>query len=278
MIIKILSIVIFMVVFATAIYLPIAVDSLLLDSIPWLLIVSTLIGIIFGALRARFKSKPLIKNGYVTRHGFGAFIEHWVTAFGISLLIFSGFLLGYLFFPHYTDTPKTVLFPLNIHFMGLVITTFGGFYFLTDHIFSKRLNILMPNIKDIIIGTLAKYFTKNKLLREGKYLASQKSAFLIFAILGSVLLITGIIKIITHFVTTPLLTLAITTLIHDIFSLLFIIMLIVHILFAISISSHRTLLKSWFTGKISEKYAIDRHIEWYDELKNSENKDVKPSI
>jgi cytochrome b subunit of formate dehydrogenase len=196
----------------------------------------------------------------------GAFIEHWMTGLGISLLIISGFIIGFLFFPHLADTPKSVLFPLNMHFTGLVITAFGGFYFLTDYVLSGKLSVLMPNLKDIVQGTIGKYLLKKKWKAETKYLASQKSSFLVFAILGGVQLITGTIKIMGHFFNISSSTLAAATSIHDIFSLLFIIMLIVHILFVLLSSSYRTLLKSWFTGKVSEAYTKEKNKAWYDEL------------
>lgn len=266
---NILFIIIFTVLLVVAIYLVTAIDLLLLDLVPWLLIFSTLIGIVLGILRSRYKNKPLIENGYVARHCFGAFVQHWVTTLGILLLIISGFFLGFLFIPHFADTPKTVLFPLNLHFMGLIITTFGGFYFLSDYLLSKKLSVLIPNFKDIANCTISKYILRKKLDGEGKYLSSQKSAFLIFAILGGVQLITGAIKIAAHFLSIPPLTLAISTLTHDIFSLFIIIMLIVHILFAVSTSSHRLLLKAWFTGKITEKFIKEKHVVWYEELRKS---------
>jgi cytochrome b subunit of formate dehydrogenase len=241
-------------------------NSLLLSKIPWLLIVSAITGIILGILRVRFKRKAVIENGKVFRHGIGAFIQHWLTALGIFLLIISGFIIGFLFFPNIADTPKSVLFPLNLHFIGLNITLFGGLYFLTDYLLSRRLSVLIPNIKEILQGTIGKYLLRKKWEHETKYLASQKSAFLLFAVLGGVQLITGSIKIMGHFYNIPSSTLAITTAIHDIFSLLFIIMLVIHISFALLLSSHRILLKSWFTDKVNESYARENHKAWYDEL------------
>jgi cytochrome b subunit of formate dehydrogenase len=242
------------------------IDILLLSKLPWLLIVAAVTGIILGILSVRFKSRTVIENGDVSRHGIGAFIEHWMTVLGIFLLIISGFLIGFLFFPHIAETPKSVLFPLNMHFTGLIITVFGGFYFLTDHILSKKLRLLIPGIKDILNGTIGKYILKREWNKEGKYLSSQKSAFLAYAILGGVQLITGSIKIIGHFFHIPASTLAVTTSIHDIFSLLFIIMLFVHILFVLLSPSHRILLKSWFTGKVSESYVKEKNKAWYDEI------------
>ncbi|MFZ7104874.1 MAG: cytochrome b/b6 domain-containing protein, partial [Peptococcaceae bacterium] len=215
----------------------------------------------------KFKKRAVIEQGEIRRHGTGAFIEHWMTGLGIFLLIVSGFMMGFLFFPHLADTPRSVLFPLNMHFTGIIITVFGGFYFLTDYVFSGKLSVLMPGIKDITQGTIGKYLLKKKWKAETKYLSSQKASFLVFAVFGGVQLITGSVKVMGHLFRIPSSALAATTTIHDIFSLLFIIMLVVHILFVVLSPSYRTLLKSWFTGKVSESYAKEKNEAWYDELK-----------
>ncbi|HAS28485.1 MAG TPA: hypothetical protein DCR59_04945 [Dehalococcoidia bacterium] len=263
---KWLVIILLAVICALGIVISSYADYLLLSRLPWLLAVSTIAGIILGLLNVRFKSKTVVEDGEISRHGIGAFIQHWLTGLGIFLLIISGFIMGFLFFPPIADTPKSVLFPLNMHFIGLNITLLGGFYFLTDYILSGRFSILMPNIKDITQGTIGKYLLRKKWTAEGKYLSSQKSAFLATAILGGAQIITGSIKVMGHFWDIPSATLAITTAIHDIFSLLFIIMLLIHILFVLVFAEHRILLKSWFTGKVSESYAKEKHEDWYDEL------------
>ena len=93
-----------------------------------MILVSIVAGIAFGAARAKYKNKPGIAIGQVTRHGDGAVFKHWGTALGIFTLIVSGILLGFLFFPHLVNAPDTAAFALNMHFVGLMITSFGGFY------------------------------------------------------------------------------------------------------------------------------------------------------
>ena len=260
-------------IFTAGLILSFRVDSLLLDSFPWLIIVAMIIGIISGALGAKFKSKQLFENGSVIRHGTVAFIEHWVTAFGIFILIISGFMLGFLFFPPLANTYEKVFMPLNLHFIGIIITLAGGFYFLTDSILSKKLRMLIPDSKDILNGTIRKYLLKEKWSNETKYLSSQKSAFLAFAVIGAIQLITGSIKIAAHFLVMDPPVLAVNTLVHDIFSLFFIAMLITHILFTVAVSSHRVLLKSWITGKVGVKYVKEKHAAWYRELEKIIPKD-----
>ena len=108
---------------------------------------------------------------------------------------------------------------------------------------------------------------KQKYKNEIKYLYSQKSAFLVFSLLGGMLFISGIIKVEAHSCKMPSMFLAITTQVHDVFALLFFIMLLVHIIMALLLANHRVLLKSWFTGKINEQYVKEEHGAWYEELK-----------
>jgi cytochrome b subunit of formate dehydrogenase len=270
-----LAVAVILLLTATGIVFSAVIDTLLLSKFPWLLIISVFTGVILGAFHIGSKGTDSLENGELTRHSTGSFVQHWMTVLGIFLLIISAFIMGFLFFHHLADTPQSVLFPLNLHFIGLIITLLGGFYFITDHMLSKKIKLLTPGIKDIINGTLGKYILRKKWNREGKYLASQKSAFLAYAVLGGVQLITGSIKVLGHFVNIPSATLAITTSIHDIFSLLFIIMLVIHILFVILSAEHRILLKSWFTGKVNQEYAKEKHDAWYYEIKSICSHDEK---
>ena len=244
-----------------------ASETLLFDIALWAVAVSMALGVLLGAIRAKLKGREEIENGAVVRHGGGAFLGHWGTALGIFVLIASAILLGFLFIPGQVETAKEALFPLNLHFIGVVITLFGGFYFVTDFVLSRNYSLLVPNLNDIIGGFFGKYLLRRKWRAETKYLSSQKSAFLAWAVLGAVMLITGAIKVAAHVWPIQASVLGITTFIHDIFSLLFILMLIVHVLLVIALPTHWPMLKSWLTGKVSEEYVREEHPIWYEELK-----------
>jgi formate dehydrogenase gamma subunit len=262
---------IILIIIGTGIVVSVLYNKLLIDKFSWLLIVSALTGII-AAVIDRFNKKSIpIENGQVVRHKISGFISHWLTAFGIMTLLTTGFVIGFLFFPHFTDTPKSILVPLNVHFMGILITTFGGLYFLSEYLLSKKFSTLIPTIRDITQGTIKKYISKQKYENEGKYLSSQKSAFLVFALLGGILLITGIVKVLAHSWQMPSTVMAVSTQIHDIFALLFTIMLLLHVIMALLVSNHRVLIKSWFTGQISEQYIQQEHNAWYEVLKSTGN-------
>lgn len=246
-----------------------ASETLLFDTMLWAIVAASGLGFLLGAIRARLKGKEKIVGEEVIRHGGGAFLGHWGTAFGIFVLMASAFLLGFLFFPSQVDTAEAVIFPLNLHFIGVVATLFGGFYFAADFLFTGNYSRLIPNNQDIMGGTLGKYLLKREWRAEGKYLSSQKAAFIGFAALGIAILITGVIKVSAHIWPIQANVLSATTYIHDILALLFILMLIVHVLFVLIFPEHRPAILGWFTGKVSAKHAKEAHPVWYEELEKN---------
>lgn len=241
--------------------------TILFDTFPWLLILSVLFGTALGVIKARKKKDSVISDGLVSRHDGTGFFQHWGTALGIFTLIISGILMGFLFIPHILDTIAGFTFASNIHFIGLVVTLFGGFYFLISYLLTGKLRKMIPGARDFTQGTFGKYVLKKKWISEDKYLSSQKSSFLLFAFLGGIQLITGIIKVVAHIWSINAGTMAIVTAIHDVFSLLFILFLIAHVLFVVLIKKNRILLGSWFKGKVTEEYVREEHPVWYENLK-----------
>jgi len=229
-------------------------------------------GIVLGGARAVIRDEPKIADGNVTSHDAASFLEHWGTAVGIFILIASGMIIGFFSFS-LAKTQDTIAFTTNLHFVGLTITLFCGFFFATDQILSKGYKNLIPNTKDIIHGTLGKYLLRRKWHAEGKYLSSQKSAFLAFVFIGAFVLITGVIKVSAYVWPNVVIreeTIYKTaTFIHDLSALLFIILVITHVLFVVGLR-HWLMLKSWVTGKIPEERAKDEHPIWYEELKKGE--------
>jgi cytochrome b subunit of formate dehydrogenase len=108
---------------------------------------------------------------------------------------------------------------------------------------------LFPNVKDIIDGTIKKYLLRIKSKETGKYLSSQKASFLLFGIIGAVILITGIIKLIPFYGRLPFNILKLATTIHDIAAWALVILLAVHVLLAVVWGAYRPLLLSWFNGR-----------------------------
>ena len=141
---------------------------------------------------------------------------------------------------------------MNLHFLGLFFTSFFGGYFLADFFVSRKHEVLLPDARDVLHGTIGKYVLGLEWGERGKYLSSQKSAFLVFALIGSEVVITGAAKLAAFFWNIPPEVVDILTSIHDIAGLLFVLMLLVHVSLVIIVRSHRPLLRSWLTGNIAE--------------------------
>jgi len=255
----------FLAVAGVGIYFANTSESLFFDTAPWALAAALVAGIILGTARAVLKGKPEIVGGQVIRHGVGSFVEHWGTFIGGLVLTASAIMLGFLFIPSFVKTVSAATFPLNMHFIGLAIAIFSGFFWLADFIVSRNYSSLVPNLADVIGGTIAKYFLRRKWEYEDKYLSSQKAAWLAFAVLGAGVFATGVIKVAAHVWRLQSSVYSITTFIHDIFALLFIVLVIVHVLI-IAALGHWPSLRSWVTGKMSEKYVEEELPVWYKKL------------
>ena len=207
----------------------------------WIFIIASIAGAISGIIVGLIKiiAGSGKNNRQPIRHHVDSILEHWGTAVGIFILIVSGIQIHY-----HAGLPA-----IKLHFLGIFITLLFGSYFLTDFFVSRKYTTLLPRFEDIIDGTVRKYIFRFKYKENGKYLASQKASFLLFAILGAIILITGIIKLLFFYIAISFRLFEIATKIHDISAILFGVVLIVHILLIIARRHNWPLLLSWFSGK-----------------------------
>jgi cytochrome b subunit of formate dehydrogenase len=217
----------------------------LFQTVPWVLAAPVFLGFLAGGLLARLKTKTGLTapSEPEKRHTIVSFVEHWATAAGLLVLIISGLRLK--------RSPD--LFQANLHFLGLFIFLFFGGFFLADFFVSKKFSNLLPNLSDIIDGTLKKYLFRMKWNDKGKYLSSQKSSFLVFSAFGIGIVITGIIKMAGIMWSLPVELIQISTSIHDIAAVLFVLVVIIHIFWVLLVNYNRRLLISWFTGIIPQE-------------------------
>jgi cytochrome b subunit of formate dehydrogenase len=220
---------------ALALWLAKVMQISLYGSAGWAVFFAAALGIFLGGI-AGFRSR---RSNSRDRHTVYAFMEHWGTASGIFLMIFSGF---QIYHGEYS------LFHVNTHFVGLILSLVFGVQFVTDFVVSKKYLTLLPDGKDIVNGTLGKYLLRAKWQDAGKYLASQKAAFLAFLILGSEIVITGFIKMAVFYVSIPMDIMKMATQVHDISAVMFVLLLMVHIFFVVALKPHRKLFRSWFGG------------------------------
>ncbi|OGO16630.1 MAG: hypothetical protein A2Z02_00735, partial [Chloroflexi bacterium RBG_16_48_7] len=204
----------------------------------WIFAAAIFLGIMIGSIRAVFKNAS--GNYRIERHSIDSFLEHWGTGTGIFMLIFSGYRIF---------SGSGTLFAVNLHFAGMLLVLFFGCYFIAEFFALRKYNHILPNSADIVNGTVKKYFLRMPWDDRGKYLSSQKAAFLAFAALGSEVVVTGAIKLAALFFNIPPSLVSISTLLHDVAGVLVLCMLLVHVMLIIAVRSHRLLLGAWFTGR-----------------------------
>jgi formate dehydrogenase subunit gamma len=212
----------------------------------WMILVAIIVGVVGGFFRARGKLRDTNQINNPPRHTVFSFMEHWGTGIGIITLIVSARRLGFVFAPH-TGGPSIV--PSNLHFIGLFFTLLFGSYFLGDFLAAHEYREMTPNLDDIWNGTIKEYLLRRKWNDTGKYLSSQKSAFLAFAVLGFGMLVTGAIKTANFVWQIPSQVVYRASYAHDILAILFILLLIVHVVIVLAGRSYRRLFYSWFTGR-----------------------------
>ena len=242
-------------------------DPIILVSIP----VAIGIGFVAGAIFGAQKKKDRIISGEITRHGIHTIISHWGTAFGIFALMASGILSGFLNVPPFFSTPSMLMMALNIHFFAILLISLTGTFFIADYTFSRQWLLLWPTMTDIIHGFFDNLILHHPWAKERKYLSSQKVAFLGAAVIGLVMLVTGAIKVASHVYIINANVWAWATVIHDVFFLLMVLYLIVHVGMVL-LGGHWASFESYFTGEMSAKLAAKDYPLWYEEVKSGGNK------
>jgi cytochrome b subunit of formate dehydrogenase len=134
---------------------------------------------------------------------------------------------------------------------------------------------LIPNVKDIFQGMLGKYFLRREWTAETKYLSSQKVAALGMGAIGAVILITGAFKVASRIWDISADIWGWMTILHDVFTGLFILMLAVHIVLVLALKSHWPTLASWITGSVSRDYVEEHHPIWYQEITTGQQRPYK---
>jgi len=250
--------------------------SLFDDSVAcWVLVGVAVAGFVLGAARGLLKKKSEIQRDVVTRHGVGSFISHWFTAFGIFMAIASGIIMG-MYFGFWTlgpfaTTPSAIVAPMNLHYFSVVLILLGAFFFVGDYLFTRNMSLLIPNLQDITKGFIGKYFLRRSWTREDKYLSSQKSAFVPYALIGLVVLITGAVKVAAHIWPLKATIWGWATIAHDYFAAFILMYTVVHVALVVFLG-HWPAFWSWFTGTMKTHEVEHEHPVWYEDLQTRTNK------
>ncbi len=245
--------------------------------------------VIFGALIVSsytYRVEPYCQNGRVLRHDIYARVGHWLNASGILLLLYSGYELGFLWFPRTLSGTDEIRAMFNLHFIGASLFLAGAVFWLGNMFLApQRLKEHEPYkgaLKDAILYYLHLFgLVKHEGSPAGKYEASERLAFVPLTILAFLMAITGLVKMMGHPVHLPTALLHASTLAHDYMALVLAVLLVFHILLAAVVPWSWPLLRSMIDGFVSLDFVRKTHPGWYKELREKgacdfeENKENK---
>lgn len=242
-------------------------NDLLFSSAAWAVPAAAAIGVIVGAIRAP-SSAPVVVGARIRRHDAGTFFDHWSVTLSSLLLIVTGILLGNLFNRRVFEGVEPVGLSMNLHFFGALLFVFVAFQHPTYYLVRAARRDILPAPADIpkAVAHYAATLARRSAPREGKYMASAKLAYLAWGVVIAGLTITGTVKVAAHVWKdiAPSVMQAMTWL-HDVFGLLAVALLVVH-LAVVFLPSSWPLLRSMFTGFVPAEYVREHHADWHDEL------------
>ncbi len=254
------------------------------------------LGIGFGVWQGKLslrqpKSSP--NSPFVIRHDFGTVVSHWINALGfIGAMITGAIVLRWL------QRPVELRGVFAIHYVTASMIVFALSSHLSQHAVTGGMGLLPRAFKDVRegLGELVEYagifgpagaafrIKLPKVIREtfaetfrsfgiappkklGKYLPAEKSfSFVPWAIIVTVMVVTGLIKSFRYLYPIPPTFIASVTSVHDLFAYISVAMLVIH-LAAVSLAPRNwPLLGSMFTMRVSRKHVQQWHPLWFQEL------------
>jgi formate dehydrogenase subunit gamma len=254
----------------------------LFDDYWWMLFMIIFLALLLSAFTHR--KKPHCQGDKVLRHDIPARVSHWFNAFGILILLFSGFMLGFLFFPRLIPFTDGAQLMFNLHFIGALLFLFGAVYWVGNtFLYPQRLEEHAPyigSLKDAIIHYARMAgITKKSERPPGKYDASERLAFVPLTLLALFMGLTGLIKVSARVWHVPDGLLHFSTWTHDWSTLLLAVLLVFHIILAAVVPWAWPLFRSMIHGYVNVDFIKSHHPGWYKELEKEglcPSKDASP--
>lgn len=219
-------------------------------------------------------------KSWVERHSPLELVEHWLLALSGLLLIFSGF--GELpMYKRYMLTKLPLLgwagdfhIQLKIHYLAAIVFVSVMLFHFLYHGFAGHRG-LVPQKGDLSgsIRTVLAMLGFGKEPKADKFLPEQRYAYAYMALVGGILVLTGLLKVIKNLqgVMLPPGLITAVTLVHTFGTIFFLLGVLAH-LGAILIKANRPLIRAIFTGKVDADYARERHGIWWErDFRNAES-------
>lgn len=245
------------------------------DTMPWTLFAAAALGVVLGARTRR--SNPRIEGSRVLRHDGPAMLAHWTHGISCVVLLVTGLALGLFVAPRLFPDGVRTAFLFNAHFVAALFFLFGTFYWTANMIVSPGRFIEHLPTKDSLRETLIHYghmcgFTK-KTVAADKYHGSERLAFLLTLLATTPIVVSGFFKVAARFAELPAPLMSLMTWVHDAFTLVMLLYLIPHVLLGALVPWSWPLLRSMFTGYVTQRYAKQSHANWIQQLETEREGD-----
>lgn len=243
-------------------------NELLFNRLWGLAIAAPFAGAVVASLNRR--RDPEVVGDKVLRHDVPARVEHWTHALGTVVLLVSGIAMGCLFIPDLLSKTATNAM-MNVHFVGVLLFLFGTAYWLCNAVQQpRRLREHFPD-RHVVEYTVRHYGLMLGIKRftmppEGKYLESERAAFIFAIVVTAGIFVTGVVKVVAHVLDIPEPVMDAMTLVHDVFALLMLLFLVAHVFFAVFAPGSFPLFVSMVTGYLELDHAKADHAGWMEEL------------
>jgi cytochrome b subunit of formate dehydrogenase len=245
----------------------------------------------------RPKSAP--DSPSVTRHDFGTVVAHWLNGIGFI----AGMLTGAIIL-RWLQRPDELRNIFVIHYVGSSLVIFAVASHLAQNAVTGGTGLIPRSFRDIRegLGELVEYtgifgsrgaafgLRLPKAIRQpiaeifasfgiapprrmGKFLPAEKVfSYTPWAIIIGVMTLTGLVKVFRYLYPISPSFVAQMTVLHDLFTVVALVMLAIHLSALLLVPRNWPLLVSMFTTRISRKTVELLHPAWFKELQAAEQK------
>jgi cytochrome b subunit of formate dehydrogenase len=254
------------------------------------------LGIGFGVWQAKTSLRRTTPADATTviRHDVGTVVAHWTNGVGFIVGIITGAMVL-----RWIQRPDDIRLLFFIHYVGASLVIFGIASHLAQHFVTGGMGLLPRSFREVreglgevieytgIFGPTGAAFRLNlpKGIRQpiaeilaafgikppkrlGKYLPAEKVfSYLPWAVIITVIVFTGLVKAGRYLYPIPASFVAQMTMLHDLFTALAVVMLIVHLAAVTLAPRNWPLLKSMFTTRVPMEHIKTHHPVWYEKLR-----------
>ncbi len=258
------------------------------------------LGIGFGIWQGRTtmrrpKSSP--DSPVVTRHDFGTVVAHWANGIGFIIGMATGAIIL-----RWLQRPGEIRGIFMIHYIGSSLVVFAVASHLTQNAVTGGMGLIPRSFRDVreALGELVEYggifgpggavfgLPIPKAIRQpiaeifasfgiappkrlGKFLPAEKVfSYTPWAIIIAVMTVTGLVKAFRYLYPIPPSFVAQMSALHDLFTIVAVVMLAIHLAAVLLVPRNWPLLVSMFTTRIPRKTVERLNPAWFKELQAAE--------